>query len=128
MTFTVSPAYLISLQAYSCKVAIEWIERLRALSLYWKKRHRTDAQQEIELAQGQRPRLTPLTRVCHDEHASVATGSAYTSIDTFYNWCVLEGCKPIAKGGRIYMRKGLRGQFECVNCLVPKSCLTSCSG
>jgi hypothetical protein len=68
----VSSAYRFSLQAYSCKVAIEWIERLRALSLYWKRRHRTDAQQEIELAQAQRPRLTPLTRVCHDEHEAAS--------------------------------------------------------
>ncbi len=97
-------------------MAIEWIERLRALLLYWKRWHRTDAQQEIELAQAQRPRLTPLTRVCHDEHeaASVADQSAYGSVDTFYNWCVLEGCKPIVRGGRIYMRRGLRGQFKCV--------------
>lgn len=96
-------------------MAIEWIERLRALSVYWKRRHRADARQEIELAQAQRPRLTPLTRVCHHEpEASVAGASAYATIDMTYNWCVLEGCKPIVNGGRIYMRKGLSGQFKCV--------------
>ena len=73
-----------------------------------------DAQQEIEFAHIQRPRLTPLTRVCHDEHevASVPSEAAYATLDMFYNWCVLEGCNPIVKGGRIYMRKSLRGQFK----------------
>lgn len=99
-------------------MAIEWIERLRALAFYWKRRHRVDAEQEIELAQAQRPRLTPLTRVCQDQHEITPEDTnitaPYASIDTLYNWCILEGCKPIVKGGRIYMKKGLRGQYKCV--------------
>jgi hypothetical protein len=105
-------------------VAIEWIERLRALTFYWKRRHRVDAKQEIEIAQAQRPRLTPLTRVCQDEQVPPEDNGVtapYTSIDTLYNWCILEGCKPIVKGGRIYMKKGLRGQYEYVKTI----CLSS---
>ena len=30
----------------------------------------------------------------------------------FYNWCVLEGCRPILKCGRLYGRKGLWGQYK----------------
>jgi len=107
------------MEAYSCKLAIEWIERLRALIFYWKRRHRVDAKQEIELAQAQRPRLTPLTRVCQDENevlpeAPEEAAQTYATADTLYNWCILEGCKPIIKGGRIYMRKGLSGQYQFV--------------
>ncbi|CAA7261359.1 unnamed protein product [Cyclocybe aegerita] len=111
--------HVIRLEAYSCRVAIEWIERLRALIVYWKRRHRMDAKQEIDLAQAQRPRLTPQTRVCQDEHevppeAPADLSSPYEAMDLLYNRCVLEGCKPIVKGGRIYMKKGLRGQYKLV--------------
>lgn len=104
-------------KAHSCTLAIEWIERLRDLVLYWKQRHRIDAKQEIELAQSQRPRLTPQTRVCQDQHelapeAPLDPSAHFAAMDNLYNWCILEGCNPIVKGSRIYMRKGLRGQYK----------------
>ncbi|KAJ3515389.1 hypothetical protein NLJ89_g1784 [Agrocybe chaxingu] len=82
--------HVIRFEAYSCRVAIEWIERLRALIVYWKRRHRMDAKQEIDLAQAQRPRLTPQTRVCHDEHevppeAPADLSSPYEAMDLLYN-------------------------------------------
>jgi hypothetical protein len=99
-------------------VAIEWIERLRALIFYWKSRHKIDAKQEIELAQACRPRLTPQTRICRDnEHPPEAPpdlSALYPAMNNLYNWCVLEGCNPIVKVGRIYMKKGLHGQYKYV--------------
>ncbi|KAF9527557.1 Pleckstrin homology domain-containing protein, partial [Crepidotus variabilis] len=111
--------HVMRFEAYSAKVGVEWIERLRALIFYWKRRHRADAKQEIELAQAQRPRLTPQTRVRQDDHAVPPEAPAdlsapYAAVDSLYNWCILEGCKPIVKSGRIYMRKGIRGQFNLV--------------
>ena len=109
---------LKNLQARSCRVAIEWIERLRALVFYWKCRHKIDAKQEIELAQACRPRLTPQTRICRDdEHPPEAPpdlSALYPAMNNLYNWCVLEGCRPIVKVGRIYMKKGLHGQYKYV--------------
>lgn len=99
-------------------MGIEWIERLRALIFYWKSRHRIDAKQEIELAQARRPRLTPLTRLCRDnEHPPEAPpdlSAPYAAMDNFYNWCVLEGCSPIVKIGKVYIKKGLYGQYKYV--------------
>ena len=99
-------------------MAIEWIERLRALIFYWKSRHKIDAKQEIELAQACRPRLTPQTLACRDnEHPPEAPpdlSALYPAMNNLYNWCVLEGCQPIVKVGRIYMKKGLHGQYKYV--------------
>jgi hypothetical protein len=98
-------------------VAVEWIERLRALVLYWKQRHRADAEQEMELAQARRPRLTPHTRVIQDEceyppEAPPDESAPMPALISMFNWCVLDGCKPIIKGGKLYMRRGLHGQYK----------------
>lgn len=99
-------------------MAIEWIERLRALIFYWKTRHKIDAKQEIELAQARRPRLTPQTRLCQGTElppeAPQELSGSHTAMDNLYNWCVLGGCNPIVKVGRIYMKKGLHGQYKYV--------------
>lgn len=99
-------------------MVIEWIERLRALVFYWRNRHRVDAKQEIELAQARRLRLTPQTRICQDgEHPPEAPrdlSAFYPAMNTRNNWCVLEGCRPIIKVGRIHMKKGLHGQYKYV--------------
>lgn len=101
-------------------MAVEWINRLRNLIFYWQYRHRVDANQEIELAQATRPRLTPQTRV-HDVNEEappeppIDLSMPYPAMSRLYNWCVLEGCRPIVKGGRLYMKKGLRGQFKSVD-------------
>jgi hypothetical protein len=97
---------------------LEWIQRLRDLIFYWKNRHRIDAKQEIELAQAQRPRLTPQIRVLQDAEreqppeAPADPSAPYTAMGTLYNWCILEGCKPVSKGGRLYVKKGLYGQYK----------------
>jgi len=104
---------------HSCHVAVEWVERLRALVLYWKQRHRIDAKEEMDLAQSRRPRLTPLTRADQDDcefppEAPPDTSAPMPALGSLYSWCVLDGCKPIVKGGKVYVRKGLYGQFKCV--------------
>ena len=100
-------------------MAIEWIERLRALVLYWKQRHRADAKEEMDLAQARRPRLTPLTRVVNDRdyppEPPPDASAILPALGTLYNWCILEGCKPIVKGGKVFMRKGLYGQYKYVS-------------
>ena len=97
-------------------MAIEWIERLHALIFYWKSRHKIDAKQEIELAQARRPRLTPQTRLYQDDElppeAPDDLSAPYAAMGNLHNWCVLEGCQPIVKVGRIYMKEGLHGQYK----------------
>ncbi|KAG6896455.1 hypothetical protein C0992_008178 [Termitomyces sp. T32_za158] len=104
--------------AHSCRVAAEWIERLRALVLYWKQRHRMDAKEEMDLAQSRRPRLTPLTRVIRDQESPPESppdmGAPMPALGSLYSWCVVEGCKSIIKGGKLFVRKGLWGQYKLV--------------
>ncbi|PFH53944.1 hypothetical protein AMATHDRAFT_740 [Amanita thiersii Skay4041] len=109
---------VIRFEAYSCHLALDWIQRLRALIAYWKQRHRSDARQEMDLAVARRPRLTPLTRKCQ-EHA--VTPEAPPDLSTFlpalvntYHWCMIAGCRPIVRGGKLFMRKGLRGTYKLV--------------
>ncbi|KAG5650960.1 hypothetical protein H0H81_010398 [Sphagnurus paluster] len=108
---------VVRFEVHSCRVAVEWVERLRALVLYWKQRHRIDAKEEMDIAQSARPRLTPLTRVARDDcdlppEAPVDMSAPMPGLGSLYNWCVLEGCKSIVKGGKVYVRKGLYGQYK----------------
>ena len=103
-------------QAHSCRVAVQWIKRLRALIFYWKQRHRSDAQHEMDLAQVDRPRLTPRMSKCQT-HAPLELQSTLSSLVTMYstsNWCMIQGCHPILRGGKLFMKEGFRGQYKSV--------------
>jgi hypothetical protein len=34
------------------------------------------------------------------------------ALSTLYHWCVLDGCRPIIRSGKLFVRKGLRGQYQ----------------
>ncbi|CAK5280363.1 unnamed protein product [Mycena citricolor] len=111
--------HVIRFEAHSCRVALEWIERLRPLILYWRQRHRTDASDEMDLAQAYRPRLTPRRHVVMNDselppEPPVDPLAPLPALSNLYSWCVLEGCRPIIRGGRIYVRKGMYGQYKFV--------------
>ncbi|KAI8978669.1 Pleckstrin homology domain-containing protein [Trametes punicea] len=116
---------VVRFEAYSCATALEWIVRLRPLISFWKKRNQFDARLEMDIAHLStgRPPITPQRpkedhRHYHghrhdaaadfppDRHASIP------ELDYFYNWCVLDGCRPILKCGRLYGRKGWWGQYK----------------
>ncbi|KAI0248578.1 hypothetical protein BJV78DRAFT_1332004 [Lactifluus subvellereus] len=114
---------VIRFETWSAPVAIEWIERLRALIRYWKLRHIVDTRQEMDVvhfATG-RPRITPHRLRDDDEDdkprlpeppSNPAVALPY--LGSIYHWCVYEGCRPITKCGRIYVRQGLHGGYKCV--------------
>ncbi|TFY79105.1 hypothetical protein EWM64_g4906 [Hericium alpestre] len=110
---------IIRYEAYSAKVAIEWIERLRALVRYWKKRHFIDTRQEMDVVHFalNRPRITPHRR-WHEEDKLVPPepppdpNTVLPYISSMYHWCVMEGCRPITKTGRLYARRGIRGMYK----------------
>ncbi|KAI9058357.1 hypothetical protein FKP32DRAFT_1597444 [Trametes sanguinea] len=120
---------VVRFEAYSCATALEWILRLRPLISYWKKRHQYDARLEMDIAHLStgRPRITPHRAKEHrkrghrhdtaeevppDRHASIS------ELDFFYNWCVLDGCRPILKCGRLYGRKGWWGQYKHIQLIL----------
>ena len=101
--------------------------RLRQLVSYWKKRHQADARLEMKIAHTGtgRERITPHRPRENHQHAPGHTHdappeplqereAAMPDLSTFYNWCVLEGCRVMLKCGRLYGRKGWWGQYKCV--------------
>ncbi|KAF9077592.1 Pleckstrin homology domain-containing protein [Rhodocollybia butyracea] len=113
--------HVIRFEAYSCPVCIEWVEKLQALVHYWKIKHRLDATEEMELAQISRPLITPHTyaEVNRTPYAeSPVDPSAVPALGSIFNWCVTEGCKPIIKGGKVFMHRGLRGQYGLVDLVL----------
>ncbi|TFK73572.1 hypothetical protein BDN72DRAFT_834437 [Pluteus cervinus] len=108
---------VVRFEAHSRRVAVEWIERLRALVLYWKERQRVDAREEMDLAHSRRPRLTPRMHARVDDRelppeTPADAGGPMPALGWLYNWCVLDGCKSIIHGGKVYTRRGLRGQYK----------------
>ncbi|KAI9465399.1 hypothetical protein BJY52DRAFT_1243706 [Lactarius psammicola] len=121
--------HVIRFETWSAKVAIEWIERLRALIRYWMLRHFVDTRQEMDVvhfATG-RPRITP-QRLRHEDdgkghppepQSNPALALPYLS--SIYHRCVYEGCRPIVKVGRIFMRQGLHGRYKLVQLFLVAS-------
>ncbi|KAI0754967.1 Pleckstrin homology domain-containing protein [Daedaleopsis nitida] len=114
---------VVRYEAYSCATALEWIVRLRPLVSYWKKRHQVDARLEMDVARVStgRERITP--HRAREDHEHVGEHDMSTEpppdrdeslpdLSFFYNWCVLDGCRPILKCGRLYGRKGWWGQYK----------------
>ncbi|KAJ7784673.1 Pleckstrin homology domain-containing protein [Mycena metata] len=115
--------HIIRFEAHSRKVAVEWIERLQALVGYWKQRHRIDANEEMDLAQAYRPRLTPRRHVMRNDsqiapEAPVDTSAPLPALGNLYSWCVLQGCKPVIRGGKVFIRQGLYGQYKFVQLIL----------
>ncbi|KAL0580133.1 hypothetical protein V5O48_001909 [Marasmius crinis-equi] len=114
--------HIVRFEAYSARYALEWVQRLRELIHYWKLKHRRDARDEMDLAQALRPRVTPKTyqekdRIIYPEPPPDLS-APLPALGSLYNWCVLEGCKPIVKGGKLFTRRGLRGQYKLVQMFI----------
>ncbi|KAH9854680.1 Pleckstrin homology domain-containing protein [Lenzites betulinus] len=123
---------VLRFEAYSCATALEWIVRLRPLISYWKKRHQYDARLEMDIAHVStgRPRITPQRVKAHEQpdghgqESDVVLESPHDrdaslpDLDVFYNWCVLDGCRPIMKCGRLYGRKGWWGQYRHIQLIL----------
>ncbi|KAG9125743.1 hypothetical protein FRC07_006402 [Ceratobasidium sp. 392] len=100
--------------AYSRKICLEWIARLRDLIKYWTRRHRVDARDEMELVfatQG-RARFTIPKPGKEEAPEGYVPDGASPYLAKFWNWCVIEGCRAIVKGGRLYTKKGIRKDFK----------------
>ncbi|KAJ8080665.1 hypothetical protein PM082_017499 [Marasmius tenuissimus] len=114
--------HVVRFEAYSCRYANEWVQRLGELIRYWKLKHRDDARDEMDLAQALRPRVTPKTyqekdRILYAEPPPDLS-APMPALGSLYNWCVLEGCKPIVRGGKLFTRQGLRGQYKLVQMFI----------
>lgn len=63
-----------------------------------------------------RPRITPQRHVDDEEdvvpESQPHLDESAPELSSLYNWCVLLDCRPINKCGRLFSRKGLRGQYK----------------
>ncbi|KAJ7601025.1 Pleckstrin homology domain-containing protein [Mycena floridula] len=113
--------YVVRFEVHSRKLAVEWIEKLRALIVYWSHRHRIDAREQMDVAQSRRPRLTPHTHI-HPSDEVPETPSdpsaPMPALGTLFNMCIIQGCRPVVKGGKLHMRKGLHGAYGLVQMLL----------
>ncbi|KAF9487430.1 hypothetical protein BDN71DRAFT_1458507 [Pleurotus eryngii] len=110
---------VIRFEAYSRRSAIEWIQGLRALMSYWRLRHRHDALEEMEIARAVRDPITPRVHLHQDgceraPEAPADENDPMPSLSMTFNRCVLDGCNSIMRGGKLFMRRGLYGEYKLV--------------
>ncbi|KAF8575447.1 hypothetical protein K439DRAFT_1369937 [Ramaria rubella] len=116
--------HVVRFETHSCTVAQEWVEHLGRLIEYWTSRHRVDATQEMELihATTGNPGLTirrrPLEQGMPEQPPDYDQYSQ--SLPSIWNWCVVDGCMSVVRNGRLFVRRGLRGQYRLMQLvLVP---------
>ncbi|KAH0831930.1 hypothetical protein J3R83DRAFT_12814 [Lanmaoa asiatica] len=118
---------VIRFEAHSVHDCIEWVTRLRALVTYWSQRHRVDVRDEMDVAFAASTRARPTPRMVKCNHGlgqptppEPPMNSESHVLTSLYNWCPLSACRSIVKAGRVFTRKGLRGQYKLVQLfLVP---------
>ncbi|KIJ54719.1 hypothetical protein M422DRAFT_240799 [Sphaerobolus stellatus SS14] len=107
---------VIRYETYSCKVAQEWVERLRALVEYWKQRHRADAADEMKILAASKHGSGPVTRRPAPDPLRpprvMGDDESAENLPAFWNWCVLEGCLAMVRSGRLFTKRKLRGQYR----------------
>jgi hypothetical protein len=116
----VNTGQIIRFETHSRHTALEWISRLSTLIHYWTQKHRIDARGEMDLAQatsGRAP-ITPHMHVNVVEDYIMRpppnSDNEHPMLGMMYNWCVLDGCRSVLKGGKLFIRRSLKGQYEYV--------------
>jgi len=115
--------YVIRFETYSCQTSQEWVERLRALVEYWTQRHHVDARDEMDISYSTRHRPPVTPRVtkhgfCNGEKiptAPIVDADLMPELSSLYHWCTLDNCRSTVKSGRVFIRKGLQGQYKLVH-------------
>ncbi|GAA6037786.1 hypothetical protein JCM8097_005033 [Rhodosporidiobolus ruineniae] len=117
----------VRFECHSIEVREEWVDRLRALATYWRRRERVDAVQLMELspASGLVNRLPPPPRSDRryafdgapedDDGEPPPTRNEILSsphLAHLYNWCILDGCRALMKQGVMHVKKDMRGTFR----------------
>ena len=83
-----------------------------------------------------RPRITPHKHIDPDRdevpEAPPDPEASSPELSWFYDWCLLSGCRPIAKTGKLFGRRGLKRQYQYVSALSLETfsneiCLGICS-
>ncbi|BGP15078.1 hypothetical protein JCM10213v2_003033 [Rhodosporidiobolus nylandii] len=117
----------VRFECHSIRVRAEWVDRLRALATYWRRRERVDAIQLMELSpsSGLVNRLPPPSTSARrhaydgaeldDDGEPPLTRNEILSsphLAHFYNWCIIEGCRALMKQAVMHVKAGLRGTYR----------------
>lgn len=104
------------LQVMSREIAKEWVSNLRRLINYWSQRHIVDTKAELDLLRETGPENSLVSKVHHrgDLGIPLRPDEGTFAIGAFWNWCVIDGCRAILKGGRIHSKEKLRSQYTYV--------------
>jgi len=94
--------HVVTFEAHSPQIAAEWVHRLSQLVQYWTLYHRVIARRDMDARQ-------------YHAKAWVNYGTdtiAEDILDNIWNWCVIDGCRPITAGGRIFVKRGKFRKFK----------------
>lgn len=99
---TLRSGRVIVFEAHTPAIAAEWVARLTELVRYWTMRSRVDARSEMDVVQ------------LHmgSELFTGGNSASETLLNQMWNWCVIEGCRPITHSGRVYVRRSQWGKFR----------------
>ncbi|KAF8318969.1 hypothetical protein DL93DRAFT_2028153, partial [Clavulina sp. PMI_390] len=112
---------IVRFEAHSVANAIDWVKRLGTLIRYWSRRHRVDARVEMDLVhytsgarrfEAPRPSRVPAGQTPPPPSALPDPEAAARSMTNFWSWCVLEGCRPIVKAGRLFYKTAPRKHYK----------------
>ncbi|BEJ14793.1 hypothetical protein CspHIS471_0405600 [Cutaneotrichosporon sp. HIS471] len=90
--------------AHTPEIAAEWVRRLTDLGRYWALRRRVDARSAMNVRQ------LHMGREAFVGQAQDVTTE--TVINQLWNWCVIDGCRPVTHSGRVYVRRSPWGKFR----------------
>ncbi|CED84565.1 Pleckstrin homology domain [Phaffia rhodozyma] len=97
-------------EAHSRLIAREWVDRLNALSIYWVRKLEEQAEREMECARIKHIAVSDILSGRTDEMDREIEDpeDPPEHMDTIWNWCIINGCLPIVKSGRLFIKRGSR--------------------
>ncbi|EIW73527.1 hypothetical protein TREMEDRAFT_25253, partial [Tremella mesenterica DSM 1558] len=94
----------VKFEAHTTQSAEEWVQGLKRLVEYWKRRHRVDARQRMDALE---------VTASHDPFAGTELGKGSDVILTdIWDWCTLKGCTPVCQAGRLFVKRGPYRKFR----------------
>lgn len=96
--------HVVTFEAHTPAIAAEWVARLTELVRYWSLRRRVDARLAMDVVQ---------LHMGREAFVGQALDlSTETTLNQLWNWCVIDGCRPVTHSGRVYVRRSKWGKFR----------------
>ncbi|WVQ83201.1 hypothetical protein IAT38_005340 [Cryptococcus sp. DSM 104549] len=112
-----NPGGSVTFEAHSKEVAQEWVERLQALKAFWKRRHRVEARNRMDVTQ---------SRGHHNIFAGTSLSQEPDSaLSEVWDWCIIQGCRSVCLAGRLYMKKDQWKKFRLKYVVLAGGCLVT---